>query len=99
MKGHQRVAQGKREAATDVPSCAALGQRSHQFYPLPQHVFCVGGEGEGEGADRADQPSSRFVRTKNGISHEAREWASTHAPLSQLLPRIAQKGRRFGGEE
>ena len=46
LAGRRIVAQGKREAGA---SCAALGQCPDPFNLLPQHVFCVGGEGKGEG--------------------------------------------------
>ena len=52
MEGRQQVTQDKRgqELGTAVPPRAALGQRSGRLFPLPQHVFWVGGEGQGEGA-------------------------------------------------
>ena len=54
------VAQGKREAGAER---AALGQRCHQFYPLPQHAFCVGGEGRVRGlAVRINLTHAWFIR-------------------------------------
>ena len=39
----------------------ALGQRSQNLFPLRLHVFCVGGEGQGEGEDLAHSRKPRFV--------------------------------------
>ncbi len=76
-----------------------LGQCPNELCPLPQHVFCGGGEGQGEGASRTHQPSSRFAptNTESTTKREIGKW-STHAPLSSLSPPNRPKGGRFQGE-
>ena len=42
-------ASARQELRDRRPEHAALSQHSHNLFRLPQHVFCVGGEGQGEG--------------------------------------------------
>ena len=61
-------------------AAVALGQRSHEFsYPLPQPIFGVGGEGQGEGARKC-----RFARRTIRADHDGKNLETPHLSVGSF---------------
>ena len=95
--GRQTVAQGTPGAGA---AGGALGHQSHHLFPLPQHVFCVGGEGQGEGARPCPLVQIMLRAEKHLENNETRDSESATNPLSPTPNRVvagrveAGRGRR-----
>ena len=92
----------RQELGTAVPAGPALGQRSHYLFPLPQHgtavpVFCVGGEGQGEGA-RPCPLAQIMLRAEKDLENNETRDSATHRPPHPTSPPESPEVGRSGGE-